>query len=155
MPTNGGGGSSFKKLTEGKSKGPIKTILIGDRIVDTVLFQATGESIRRSESGGLGKPLGPVDPKSEVVIKRKINPETMKRTTNFFLEILILTVRASSPTARPAHAAPEFGYGFFNPNDPGLLFLARGNPTNPLVAGERGYILPKSIYLLVGNNGFL
>jgi hypothetical protein len=88
---NGGGGSSFKKLTEGSSKGPIKTILMGEIIVDTMLFQAIGESIRRRESGGLGKPLRPVDPKSEVVIKRNANPQMMKRTTNFVLEIFIHT----------------------------------------------------------------
>ncbi len=89
MPTNGGGGSSFKKLILGSSKGPIKTILMGDMIADTVLFQTTGESMSNKESGGLGKPRGPVDPKSEVVIKRKTNPETMKMITNFVLEIRI------------------------------------------------------------------
>ncbi len=59
--------------------------------MDTALFQAIGESppVLRTESGGLGKPRGPVVPKSEVVIKRKANPETMKRITNFFLEIFI------------------------------------------------------------------
>lgn len=74
----------------GSNKGPIKTILIGDMIVDTVLFQAIFESIPSKESGGLGKPRGPVDPKSEVVIKRNANPETMKRIMNFVLEIFIL-----------------------------------------------------------------
>lgn len=90
MAINGGGGSSFKKLILDSNKGPIKTILIGARIADTVLFQATGESINRRESGGLGNPRGPVDPKSEVVIKRKANPEIMKRITNFFLGIFII-----------------------------------------------------------------
>lgn len=90
MPINGGGGSSFRKLTEGSSKGPIKTILIGDIIVDTVFFQAMGDSSSSKESGGLGKPRGPVVPKSEVVIKRKANPEMMKRITNLFLEMFIL-----------------------------------------------------------------
>ena len=89
MATNGGGGSSFKKLIEGNSNGPIKTILIGEMIVDTVLFQAIGDSNNRRESGGLGNPRGPVDPKSEVVIKRKANPEMIKIITNFVLEIFI------------------------------------------------------------------
>ena len=57
--------------------------------MDTALFQAIGDAVPRKESGYLGKPRGPVDPKSEVVIKRKANPEMMKRITNFFLEILI------------------------------------------------------------------
>ena len=69
------------------NKGPIKTILIGDIIVDTVFFHGSGDAVPRRESGCLGKPRGPVDPKSEVVIKRKANPEIMKRITNFFLEI--------------------------------------------------------------------
>lgn len=91
MPINGGGGSSFKKSTEDSPKGPIKTILMGKIIVDTVLFQATGESepVLRIESGYLGKPRGPVDPKSEVVIKLKASPKTMKRITNFFLEMFM------------------------------------------------------------------
>ena len=91
MPTNGGGGSSFKKLTRGKAKGPIKTTLIGNIILDTALFHGIGESlpVLRTESGCLGKPRGPVVPKSEVVIKRKANPAMMKRITNFFLEIFM------------------------------------------------------------------
>jgi hypothetical protein len=54
-----------------------------------VFFQAVGDAVRRNKSGCLGKPLGPVGPKSEVVIKRKMNPAMMKRITNFFLEIFI------------------------------------------------------------------
>ncbi len=82
---NGGGGSSRKKSVE-RSKGPIKTTFIGAITVDTALFHATGDSRRRKESGYCGKPRGPVDPKREVVVKRKTNPETMKRRTNFFRE---------------------------------------------------------------------
>ncbi|MEK7497065.1 MAG: hypothetical protein AAB657_04165 [Patescibacteria group bacterium] len=91
MPTNGGGGSSFKKLMAGNPNGPIKTTFIGNIIADTVLFQLMGESapVLRIESGGLGNPRGPVDPKSEEVIKRKTNPKIIKRITNFFLEIFI------------------------------------------------------------------
>ena len=57
--------------------------------MDTVFFQAIGDAVPRKESGCLGNPLGPVDPKSEVVIKRKANPEMTKSITNFVLEIFI------------------------------------------------------------------
>jgi len=63
--------------------------LIGDIIVATVFFQAVGDAVPRKESGCLGNPRGPVDPKSVVVINIKANPEMMKRITNFFLEIFI------------------------------------------------------------------
>ncbi len=88
MPINGGGGSSRKKLLE-SNKGPIKIILIGEIIVDTEFFQAIGDAVPRKVSGGLGKPRGPVDPKSEVVINIKASPKTIKRPMNFFLEIFI------------------------------------------------------------------
>jgi hypothetical protein len=83
---NGGGGSSRKKSVE-NSKGPIKTTFIGEITADTVCFHAIGEAVPRRESGCLGKPRGPVDPRSEVVMKRKANPEMMKRMTNFVLEM--------------------------------------------------------------------
>lgn len=91
MPTNGGGGSSFKKSIWGSDRGPIKTILIGNIIVDTARLHFTGESppVLSTESGLFGKPCGPADPKSVVVIKRKANPEIIKRITNFALEIFI------------------------------------------------------------------
>ena len=59
--------------------------------MDRVLFHMTGESlpVLRIESGVLGKPLGPVDPKSEVVIKRNTKPEMMKMIMNFVLEMFI------------------------------------------------------------------
>ncbi len=88
MPINGGGGSSRKKLLE-SNKGPIKTIFIGNIIVDTAFFQAMGDAVPRKESGYLGKPRGPVEPKSEVVINIKANPEIIKQITNFFLEMFI------------------------------------------------------------------
>jgi hypothetical protein len=62
---------------------------MGTIIVDTIFFQAIGDAVPRKESGCLGKPRGPVDPKSEVVIKRKVKPEMMKSITNFFLEMFI------------------------------------------------------------------
>ncbi len=92
MEINGGGGSSFKKLMPDSNKGPIKTIFIGKIIVDTVFFQTIGDAVPRKESGCFGKPRGPVDPKSEVLIKRKENPEMMKRITNFVLEIFMFII---------------------------------------------------------------
>lgn len=63
-------------------------------MVDTVFFQTIPESplVLRTESGGLGKPRIPVVPKNEVVIKRKANPEMMKRIINFLFEIFIQKV---------------------------------------------------------------
>ena len=85
---NGGGGSSRKKLVE-SNKGPIKTIFIGRIIVDTVFFHATGDAVPKKESGCFGKLRGPVDPRSEVVINIKANPEMRNRITNFVLEMFI------------------------------------------------------------------
>lgn len=92
---NGGGGSgSSPKSSIRGSKGPIKTILIGNRIVDTVLFQAIGDPIPRKDStfGVGGKTWGPDDPKNVLVIKRKANPKMRKRITNFLLEIFIYLI---------------------------------------------------------------
>lgn len=88
MPINGGGGSSRKKLLE-SNKGPIKTIFTGNIIVDTVFFHGFSDAVPRKESGCFGNPLGPVEPKIEVVINIKANPEMRKRITNFFFEIFI------------------------------------------------------------------
>ena len=74
-------GSLCKKLIKG-NRGPIKTILIGDRIVDTTDFQAPWDSDPRKDSGGWSK--------SKVVLKRKANAKMRKRATNFILEIFIL-----------------------------------------------------------------
>ena len=62
---------------------------MGNISVDTVFFQTIGDAVPRKESGCLGKPRGPVDPKSEVVINIKANPEMIKRLTNFFLEMFM------------------------------------------------------------------
>jgi len=88
IPINGGGGSSRKKLVE-SNKGPIKIIFMGNITVDMALFHGSSDAVRRNESGCLGKPRGPVDPKSEVVINIKANPEMRNNITNFFLEIFI------------------------------------------------------------------
>ena len=53
------------------------------------LFQTIGDAVSRKESGCFGKPRRPVDPKSEVVTKRKANPEMRKEITNFVLEVFI------------------------------------------------------------------
>ena len=65
---------------------------MGNIIVDTAFFHGSGDAVPRKESGCLGKPRGPVEPKSEVVIERKANPKIMKRITNFVLEIFIYVV---------------------------------------------------------------
>ncbi|PIR89275.1 MAG: hypothetical protein COU07_00025 [Candidatus Harrisonbacteria bacterium CG10_big_fil_rev_8_21_14_0_10_40_38] len=64
---------------------------MGKIIVETARFQTIGESlpVLTIESGGLGKPRGPVVPKSEVVIARNANPEIIKIITNFFLEVFM------------------------------------------------------------------
>jgi hypothetical protein len=91
IATNGGGGSSCKKLSKGR-RGAIKTILMGNIIVDTVFFHSTCEFVPNKESGYFGKPRTPVDPKSEVVINIKEKAEIRKNKTNFFLEIFIYVV---------------------------------------------------------------
>lgn len=68
-------------------------------MVDTVRFQAVGDSepVRSKESGGFGKPRGPVDPKREVVTNRKTNPLMMKRITNFVLEMVMIGTITLNP----------------------------------------------------------
>ena len=60
------GGAGSGSLNKG-DKGPIKTILIGYKIVDTVLFQATGDPVPGSHSPLTGKSRTS-DPKSELEI---------------------------------------------------------------------------------------
>ena len=80
-----GGGSG--RLIRG-SMGPTKTILIGYRIVDTVLFHPISDSVPRKDSPLSGMSLTS-DRKITLQIKRKANPQIRKRETNFFLEIFI------------------------------------------------------------------
>lgn len=75
---NGGGGSSFKIFTWGRTSGPSKAIFIGEIMVDTLFFHTTGEPISSNVSGCLGKPLTPCVPKIDVVTKRKMEAEIMK-----------------------------------------------------------------------------
>lgn len=62
--------------------------------LDIILFHSIGESspVLRIESGDLGNPLGPVDPRSDVVTKRKVNPKIQKKRMNFVFEICIIVV---------------------------------------------------------------
>ena len=64
------------------SSGPIRTILMGDRIVDRVACHDNCESDPRKDSGGWFN--------NEVVAKRKANAKTRNRRTNFFLEIFMV-----------------------------------------------------------------
>ncbi len=81
-------GSCLKNSIKG-NKGPIKTILIGNRIVAAAFFQAIGEPVLRKDSLCEGKSLGPDDPNSVLEIKRNINPAMRKKITNFVLEVFI------------------------------------------------------------------
>jgi hypothetical protein len=71
--------------------GPTKTILIGYRIVDTVLFHPISDSVPRKDSplSGMSRTT---DPKITLEIKRKANPDMRKRKTNFVLEIFIMLI---------------------------------------------------------------
>ena len=63
------------------SRGPIRTILMGDTSVDTALLQAPWASDPKKDSGGRFK--------IEVVPKMKANPKMRKRMINAALEIFI------------------------------------------------------------------
>ena len=60
------GGAGSGPLNKG-DRGPIKTILIGYKIVDTVLFQAIGDPVPGNHSPFTGKSRTS-DPKSELEI---------------------------------------------------------------------------------------
>jgi len=84
-PCIGGGGSG--KLRR-KATGPIKTILMGYRTVDTMLLHPVSDPDPRKDSLFGGMPL--TTPRiSTLYRKRKTNPETRKRRMNFFLEIFM------------------------------------------------------------------
>jgi hypothetical protein len=63
------------------SRGPSKTILIGETIVDTALLQAPWLSDPKKDSGGRFK--------IPIVPKINANPKARKRMTNAVLEIFI------------------------------------------------------------------
>jgi hypothetical protein len=67
------------------------TILIGNKIVDTMLFQAIDDPVPRKDSPCAGNSRVSV-PESELEINWKTNPKTRKRITNFVLEIFIMLI---------------------------------------------------------------
>lgn len=69
--------------------GPINIALTGRMMAAALCFQTLGESypVLTIASGGFGKPRRPVEPKREVVIKRKTNEPIIKKATNFLLDI--------------------------------------------------------------------
>jgi hypothetical protein len=73
------------------SIGPTKIILIGYRIVDTVLFHPISDSVPRKDSPLSGMSLT-TDRKITLEIKRKANPEMRNRETNLFLEIFTICI---------------------------------------------------------------
>src|SRR3990167_7946245 len=72
--------------------GPIKTILIGYRILYPALFQAICESVPKKDSSFQGKTRAS-DPKSVFEINIKANAEIRNKITNFVLEMFILIER--------------------------------------------------------------
>ena len=71
-------GSWRKTLSAGRP-GPIKTILMGDRTVDTALFHPPLESPTSKKARG-------ADSGSTQCRKQRQNPKTRKRMTNFTRE---------------------------------------------------------------------
>ena len=72
--------------------GPIKTILIGKRILYPALFQTIGESVPKKDLSFQGKTRAS-DPKSAFEINIKANAEIRKKITNFVLEMFMLIER--------------------------------------------------------------
>jgi hypothetical protein len=62
-------------------------------------------------------------------------------------------VRASGPTARPAHATAQLINADLDAALPSLFFLGRRDPTDPLVSRQRGNIGPKALGSGVGFDG--
>lgn len=52
-------------------------------------------------------------------------------------------MRASGPTARPAHPFAHFVQAHRNPPLSRFFLLGRGHPANPLIARQRRYFLPQ------------
>jgi hypothetical protein len=63
-------------------------------------------------------------------------------------------VRASGPTARPAHASPQLIDTDLDAAFSRLFFLGRCDPTDPLVSRQWGDIGPNALRSGVGFNGF-
>jgi len=56
-------------------------------------------------------------------------------------------MRTPRPAAGAAHATSHFGEAFLYADVSGFFFFAGGDPADPFVAGERGYVLPQGEYL--------
>ena len=54
-------------------------------------------------------------------------------------------VRASGPTARPAHASPHLIDADLDAALPSGFLLGRSDPTDPLVSCQRGDIVPETL----------
>jgi len=63
-------------------------------------------------------------------------------------------VRASGPTARPAHAAAQLIDADLDAAFSSLFFLGRCDPTDPLVSRQWGDIRPDALPSCVGFDGF-
>ena len=63
-------------------------------------------------------------------------------------------MRASRPTARPAHASPHLIDADLDAALPGGFLLGRSDPTDPLVSRQRGDIGPKALGGGVKPDGF-
>ena len=62
-------------------------------------------------------------------------------------------VRASGPTARPAHASAHLIDADFDAAFSSTFFFGRGDPTDPLVSRQRGNIGPEALGSGVGFDG--
>jgi hypothetical protein len=63
-------------------------------------------------------------------------------------------VRASGPTARPAHASLHLIDANLNAALSGGILLGRSNPTDPLVSRQRGYVGPEVLGSGIKLDGF-
>ena len=64
-----------------------------------------------------------------------------------FVDILlsflwIVAVNTARPAAGAAHTGFKLRQRFFDSDASGLRFFARGHPTDPFVASQRGNVLP-------------
>jgi hypothetical protein len=63
-------------------------------------------------------------------------------------------VRASGPTARPAHASAQLIDADLDAALPSLFFLGRRDPTDPFVSRQWGDIRPEALRSGIGFYGF-
>jgi hypothetical protein len=66
----------------------------------------------------------------------------------------VLAVRASGPTARPAHASAQLIDADLDAALPSLFFLGRRDPTDPFVSRQWGDIGPEALRSGIGFYGF-